>query len=784
MNFIKQKQLFLNTFCFKNNKKCLTLWKFIYSKLFQHLSMKSPTTLKTFLIFTCFNLCFSFQLFAQSGPPIDIHRVQMPIEFDGQVTEAAWDELEPLPLAMNTPNYGNPPSEKVEMYITYDENYLYIGGRMYLSKPEYYRGNTYKRDAQDGTTDFFGFIADSYNDKENGLAFFTTPTAMRWDGVVFNDAQGDMPLSTDWNTFWDAATAKTDYGWSAEMRVPFSSLQFQERDGEVIMGMMFWWYIAAKAEVNAFPNTSTDWGAMNLWKASQFQEFRLTGVKSQRPLYIAPYILGGMEQQQNLNTEETTYVSSNDPTFNVGLDVKYNLTSNLTLDLTANTDFAQVEADDQQVNLTRFSLFFPEKRLFFQERASVFDFSFGQINRLFYSRRIGINDEGEATRILGGARVVGRMGKFDVGLLNMQTAKSEGLNSENFTLLRLRRQVSKTNSYVGGIFTNRMDFEGNYNSNYGVDAILHVTGDEYLTAKWAQSFENTKNNQLFSIDPARIHLNWERRRFDGFSYFLTYNRVGENYAPDMGFELRENYASLDARLAYGKGKVAKSNSKILNWQVFLGATGLQNNTSKATETANINLGGLITTKNNFFALGTLAYRQEIVTDTFSLSDEGIIPTGTYQYADFTSFIQLPYQNLVNGNITIQAGEFFDGNIMSIGLSPFWKISPHLELSGFYQYSRISFKKRAQLVQAHLTRIRFLYMLNTKFSVGAFVQYNDADELFTGNVRVRFNPKEGNDLYIVYNDALNNRRERDWPHLPLSSGRTLVVKYTHTFRLIK
>ena len=293
--------------------------------------------------------CFITVLCLGQEEVYDVPRISGNINFDGKVDEAIWDEIPILPLVMHSPTFGAPPSEKAEIFLTYDDQYLYLAGRLHLSKAEYLRPTTYKRDAFDGTTDYFGLILDTFHDKENALAFFTGPTGFRWDGTVFNDAEGDVPMSLDWNTFWDVITHIGESYWSAEMRIPWSSLRFQDINGEVTMGVTSWWYIAAKNEVVIYPATPPNWGEISSWKPSQMQSIRFKDVYSKKPLYIAPYVLFGSQQDHELSGDETHYLKQKDPTFNIGLDLKYGLTNNLTLDLTVNTDFAQVEVDDQQV---------------------------------------------------------------------------------------------------------------------------------------------------------------------------------------------------------------------------------------------------------------------------------------------------------------------------------------------------------------------------------------------------------------------------------------------------
>jgi hypothetical protein len=222
------------------------------------------------------------------------------------------------------------------------------------------------------------------------------------------------------------------------------------------MGLICARYIAHKNELDIFPEIPPNWGESSHLRVSRSREIVFRGLRPKKPFYIAPYVIGGRQWEQVLNETGTAYKLKEDLPglrqlkLNGGLDIKYGLTNNLTLDITVNTDFAQVEADDEQINLSRFSLFFPEKRTFFQERSSVFTFDFERGSSLFYSRQIGLH-EGEQVPIFGGARVTGMAGRWDIGFLDMQTQAIENLPSENFGILRLRRQVLNESSYLGGI---------------------------------------------------------------------------------------------------------------------------------------------------------------------------------------------------------------------------------------------------------------------------------------------------------------------------------------------
>ncbi|MEO1262619.1 MAG: DUF5916 domain-containing protein [Bacteroidota bacterium] len=730
------------------------------------------------LFSTWFALLLTGQLFSQNI--LDAPKISQPITFDGRVDEAVWQSVPTFQLKQQSPQFGAAPTEQSEVRLAYDGDYLYLSGKFFLSDSSLYRATTFKRDAMDGTTDYFGLNIDSYNDNENGLGFFTTPTGLRFDATVFNDALTDASMSLDWNTFWDAAASKTPEGWDAEIRIPWTSLRFQEVNGETIMGITSWWYVSAKNEVNIYPLIPLNWGDMSMWKPSQTQKFRFRGLGTRKPLYITPYLLGGYQETHDLSGKDNVYLQDRDPRIEAGLDVKYSLTSNLTLDLTVNTDFAQVEADDQQVNLTRFSLFFPEKRQFFQERASIFDFSFEEFNRLFYSRKIGINDDGDPVRIYGGARLQGRVGKNDLGFMSMETdAPFDSLNSENFTVLRVRRQAINQFSYLGGIFTSRMDFKGNYNRAYGLDAIVRVWGDEYFSAKWVQSFESGKSNELMSLDPARIYLFWERRRYDGWAYNFGYSRAGKDWSPGMGFELRENFNSLRGELSHGW--LMGEQSKLLRLRLYSRGFVFKDFVDKKIQSAQVEPGVELALKNGWGFNASLLPTKETITESFELGDAEI-PVGDYDFTQFSATAFSPFGSLFGFFAVATAGQFYDGHLISLNLAPRYKVSPHINLDGFYQYNRGEFSDRNQSFISHLARIKLELLLNTKFSTSAFLQYNSLDQVFAPNIRIRYNPKEGNDLYVVFNDLLNSNRERERPHLPVSDSRVVVVKYTYTFIL--
>jgi len=746
------------------------------------------------LIFPGFIITGQTDTTASRKQALLINRLAHPIEFDGIPDEEAWKSIEPVKLIMYAPVFGKEPTEETDFRLAYDDKYLYAGVWLHYNDPSIIRSASYKRDYMGQGSDVIGFILDTYNDKENGLAFFTTPEGLRFDAGIQRDAlvgmPGQEPMNLSWNTFWDVMTHRNSRGWSTEIRIPLSSLRFQEINGEVRMGMIIQRWIPAKNEINLYPAIPPNWGQFSVIKPSQAQEIIFRGIKPDKPLYIAPYVLGGYESSNLLNNDATAYEQSGKPLIEGGLDIKYGLTSNLVLDLTANTDFAQVEADDQQVNLTRYSLYFPEKRLFFLERASVFDFSLGGNSNLFYSRRIGLSDKGNPVRILGGARLTGRLNKWDIGLMDMQTAplwqkNSSGsrtriLPSENFGVLRMRRQVINENTYIGAMATSRLGTDGSYNLAYGLDGIFRVFGEDYLEVKWSQTFEDSVDINSVK-DPTLFRINWQRRSMKGLGYELGYSISGENFNPGVGFEMMDNYTSVNSELSYGF--MPGENSKIyfhspqtkVFYRAFLDDGSLMVLTNFT--------GWSIQTKSQAIFDINVVYNIENLRDSLTISpDELYISPGRYKYFSLWNMFSTPMSKPFYVMGMIQAGQYYDGNRLSVMLEPMWNISKHFELGGTYNFDHVSISKRNISWTNHIAGIKALYMLNTKFSVNAFIQYNKAVHEIITNLRIRYNPGEGNDLYLVFNEGRNTSLTRMEPNLPPFYSRAVMVKYTYTFNL--
>ncbi|KPK86186.1 MAG: hypothetical protein AMS27_05580 [Bacteroides sp. SM23_62_1] len=717
---------------------------------------------------------------------VSISRISEPVDFDGSPFEQVWDNATLFPMIMYSPNFGFEPSEKSEVMICYDKDYLWIGARLYSRDPSHIVSTSKKRDEQSRNSDAFGVILDTYDDNENALVFYTTPTGSRTDYTISNDAAGGPGgggrggmMNMSWNTFWDVETTRDDRGWYVEMRIPFSSLRFQNVNGIIRMGMIINRRISYNNETDTYPAIDPKYGFSATMKPSLAQTIEFEDIVPVKPVYISPYVIGGFLRNYNLNEEETQYVKEDKPEIDAGLDVKYSLTSNMTLDLTANTDFAQVEADDQQINLTRYDLFFPEKRLFFQERSGIFNFSLGGPSNLFYSRSIGIVEE-EQVRIYGGARLVGRAGKWDIGVMDMQTEKYKDYPSENFGIARLRRQVINPNSYVGGIFTSRLGMDGSYNVGYGMDGIFRIFGDDYVDVRLAQTYETATANVPLSTDPTFAGITWERRSDKGFAYDLSYSYCGQEFNPGIGFLMRGGIQGMNARFQYGW--IPDETSKFFNYRAMMQFRRQNRVSDGGLETMEISPGWNFMTKRGFGSFIEFQYMKEGVQENFPLSDDVEVLTGEYTFMGVQGRFFTPQSKPISSMIRFEGGQFYDGKRISVEASPIFNISESIQLSGSYEFNTVDFPDRDLKLRNHITRVNFLYMYSTKLSASIFAQFNNAVDAFIANFRIRYNPREGNDFYIVYNEyrgILDRVYDPEWPPF---FNRTILLKYTHTFRI--
>lgn len=728
------------------------------------------STVMLLVTYTLFN-----EVIAQESEYYTIEKLESSISFDGHVDETEWGTVKPLPLVTHWPHFGDTVGDdKTVIRVAHDSDYFYVSCICY-SDPDNVRAPTYKRDEQNMSMDDLGIIIDPFNDDENGLWFVVTPSGARTDGDISNDAT--TGLNTAWSTIWEAEARITDFGWTAEMRIPFNSIRFESDNGSVRIGLTAYRYLAHNASMHIFPAISDEWGGQSFAKPSQTANIVLQDIETRTPVFVTPYVLSGVERSSEPIDNGSAFEHDTDVNYEVGLDVKMGLSNSTTLDLTLNTDFAQVEADDEQINLTRFSLFFPERRQFFLERASVFEFGFDGNDRLFFSRSIGLN-EGQPVRILGGARAVTRTNAWDVGLLSMQTGRSEGLESQNHSVLRVRREVFNTQSFIGGIVTSRVNERGAYNINYGLDAMLNLWGNDFLGINAAHTLDRDGNSSVSNIDASRLQIDLTRRTVSGLNYSFNINYSGELYSPAMGFQAREDFVKFGDRVSWGWIPTADSPLQLV--QASLNGLVYFRNSDLSVETAEVGPWIELTWKRGDFATGQISYNTENVTVPFLVEGGVEVPRGSYQFPVASMSYHTPRGRSLRAVFQAEGGGFFDGNRLTIGVEPTIDPSRIFNLSLFYQFNRIDISNRNQRLNAHVIRLRPELTLNRSLTLSSFAQLNSAADRILFNARFRFNPRDGVNLFLALNDNFNTRRGRTSPPLPLSDNRSLTLKYEYTF----
>jgi hypothetical protein len=723
------------------------------------------------LLMLLFSLTVPAEGMAQDA--VVVPRLTGAVTLDGASDEAAWREVQPLPMTTYEPVFGAPPGERTEVRIAHDGTHLYVAGRFYDSRPGQVRAQSLTRDRVDGD-DQFVLVVDGFNDKESALMFVATPAGTRQDAAISGDAQGRDWLNLEWNALWDARAVRTDEGWFLEMRIPFSSLRFQPHEDRVVMGIGVSRLIARTSERHVFPAVRPDQSSAYL-KPSLLQDVALEGVRAPLPLYVTPFAVTGMQRSYASDPSLGAVDRSDRLTTELGVDLKYSLTSNLTLDLTANTDFAQVEADDQQINLSRYSLFVPEKRPFFQERAGIFHFPLGGVSRLFHSRRIGLSAQGQPIPILGGARIAGRLGGWDVGALNVQTRGIPEQGAENFGVVRLRRQVLNANSAIGVLVTSRMGAGETPGLSAGVDGTVRLAGDDYLTFNLAR----TTGEGASGVFDAGFGSAWlARRRAVGWSYNVGLTYSGPTFDPAVGFELVNDYSYAGGGLSHGwspgAGSRLRRHSAALTGGLF------RNNSDgrldMATATAQWTYESAAGSQGS---VGLNASRDELPAP-YSLPNGAQIPAGAYTATTVNLNHRTPLGRAFVAQLRLQAGGYFDGWRVAPRITPTWYVSPHLELGGEYELNRLRFPGRGDEFTSHLLRLRVLTAFDARWSVSALVQYSSVAERLSANARLRFNVREGTDLWVVVDEGYRLDWDRGGALLPPPSGRSILVKYTHTF----
>jgi hypothetical protein len=717
-------------------------------------------------------LFISLDVLAQAEPVL-VFRTAQKINFDGKLNDDVWQSATRFPLIRQSPDYGKNPSEKTDFRMMFDDQYVYIGSQNFVSESSRILEFGKLRDGI-GPVDWISVAFDGYNDHTNALVFATTPAGNRWDGTLLVNSNG-ISISSNWNTYWEVKTTRDQNGWYAEFRIPISSLRFKPVNGEALMHLLIWRKITFYNEMNVFPNVPPNWGGMSWANISQGYPILFKGIKTQNPVYLTTYALAGIANDKVLTNN--TYADVVSHKLNIGLDVKYALSPQVTLDATVNTDFAQAEVDNFQVNLSRSSLYFPEKRDFFLEKTNNFSFNFEGNNDAFYSRRIGLED-GAIARIYGGLRLSGRVKKTDIGLMSMQTEDHSLNATKNVSLLRVKRQVGKRSSYFGGIASSSIGKNNSRYFTYGLDNQISLPKNNFLKIALAKTESPGETNKLISSQNLRSNIRIEKITEQRWFYSAGHSIVGAQYDPALGFEERGNTIIYNTRLGYG---IVPKGSKNVFRHVFTAKyVRYDGFTSKDKESVLCSFNYLAEFKNGALLNFNSYYREEILGSDLPLNSKLTIGHGTYNFGGAILNFSTPTTRATILKSTLNAGKFYDGTLVSADLNLSWDsrlVTVYLD----YHFDNIEFADK-QKFRNHILALSSLFSFTTQHSLSALAQYNDFDRKIGTNIRYRFNAKEGNDLYIVLTNLYNTDRHREALSMPTIQSYQLIVKYRHTFTI--
>jgi hypothetical protein len=695
-------------------------------------------------------------------------RVSTPPRIDGKLDEEIYRTATPMTGFIQVePNVGAVETEKTELWLLFDDDNVYVVFRCWDSHPERIVGSEMRRDGNVITNDVVTFIIDTFHDRRNGLAFNITAGGGRTDGQITNETGWNQDL----NPVWTASAGRFEQGWTAESAIPFRSLRFKP-GREQVWGFNARRLIRSKNEISHIvPLPPRGANAIMLVSRAATLEGIEAPVGGSRSLEIKPYAVGGLTTDRAATTPR-----SNDLDGDAGVDVKYGLTENLTADFTYNTDFAQVEADEQQVNLTRFSLFFPEKREFFLENQGTFAFGStsvfgggGGTPTLFYSRRIGL-ERGAAVPLLGGGRLTGRVGRFNLGVLTIQSddVPRMGVPATNFSVARLKRDVFRRSS-VGVMATHRSITQTGTGSNdaYGVDGTFAFFDDLGLNVYWAR----TRTTGITGDDASyRAQLDYNA---DRYGLQVEHLSIGDHFNPEIGFVRRD-----DIRRSYAYGRFSPRTRahpvvRKLSWTASMAYI---ENGSGELETRDSDAEFAIEMHNSDRVSLQFNNTYEFLPQPFAIGSGVTLPTGAYEFSSGRASYTVGQQRKLSASFAVERGTFYNGhrtvftvNQGRIELSPRFSLQPSLSIN-WVDVAQGSFSTT-------LAGSRVTYTMTPQMFASALVQYNSSNRSLAANVRLRWEYQPGSELFIVYNDQ-RDTASRAFPDLV---NRAVIVKVNRLFR---
>ena len=713
-------------------------------------------------------------------------RITTPIEVDGKLDDGVYRQVEALTdFIQSEPQTGAPSSERTEAWVLFDDDNLYLACRCWDRHPERMVLNEMRRDSPNlRNNDNFAVALDTFHDRRNAFLFSITPLGAFFDALALDE----RTYNSDWNTIWKNAVGRFDGGWIAEIAIPFKSLRYPAGRDQT-WGINIRRTIRAKNEGTYIVPMRPDWGPGAIFRMSAAAT--ITGIEvppAGKNLEIKPYAISRL----TTDTVSTPKVS-NQLEKDAGLDVKYGITKGLTADFTYNTDFAQVEEDEAQVNLTRFNLVFPEKREFFLEGAGTFTFGTaavttggpppppganpaqfsGDAPALFYSRRIGLSGS-RAVPIVAGARLSGKAGAWNIGALNIEsddlapTGTLPGALQTNFNVLRVRRDIFRR-STIGGMFTNRSLSASGSGSNqaWGLDTSLAFSQNMYLSAFVAQTKTTGRSGRDYSY---RTQFGYAADR-----YGLIVDRIEAqpNFNPELGFMRR-----MDFREHIVSGRFSPRPAKNQRVRKYFYEGGLTDvaDTSGVHQSRATTGSYRVELQNSDVLSVTYSKNYEFLQVPFPVANDVRIPVGGYDFSSLLAAYNPGQQRVISGSGSLEIGSFYNGNKITAAFRGRASLTPRLALEPNISLNWIDLPQKTFTNTVIGTRT--LYSMTPRMFVTALVQYASSTLNLSANVRFRWEYMPGSELFVVYTEG----RDTSIPNVAALQNRGLVVKINKLLRL--
>ncbi|MDA7636634.1 DUF5916 domain-containing protein [Flavobacteriaceae bacterium] len=727
-------------------------------------------------LFIIFSLSFQSTIYSQEDfikvrPEVKINYIENDPIIDGNViNDKTWNSIFPITsMTQVTPNFGEPSSEKTEIRLAYTDRNLFISVVGFDSDPSKIVVSDSKRDADLNDEDSFLFILDTYNDFQNGFLFGTNSDGMQYDAQIDNEGIGNFNpnsrqkggtlggTNVNWDASWEVKTIKGDFGWSAEFSIPLNSLRFLPGENKT-WGLNFQRNISKNSETSFWASLPL---GFDIKRVSISGKLKGLDLKSPKNLKIIPYTIGNASYQK---LDNQTDVSVD---LDAGFDIKYSLTPGLTLDLTYNTDFAQVEVDEQQVNLDRFNLFFPEKRAFFLENAGQFSVgSPGEVD-LFFSRRIGIGDEGQVVPIKGGGRISGKIGQTNVGILNMVTDEisDQNIYENNFSVARVNHDFNNSRSSLGVVYVgkNEMgDSNKHYNNVYAIDGKLGLGKKADITGFFSKSDSPGIDSSDHSFKLI-ANYNW-----DGWRINAGYTEVGEGFNPEVGFLMRSAFKKPEfivfkqIRLK-DFGPLLEVRPHIAHRSYFDFQDRLVSSWTHIDNHWVWPSGFEIHTGVNITSEG--------VFDAFKISDVEI-PSGEYYHNELQLYIKSNPNTALSFTSRTVIGGYYGGDRFLFSNNLKYRIGNKFNSTLNLDYTKLNLENGD--INALITGLRLSYSFSPKMYLQSLIQYNNVTNVTSVNTRFGMLQTANSGLFVV----INFIKDSDW--FDYINNRSISVKYSYQF----